>query len=97
MAACARTPSFFMLSGLGLVSSFCPFRYHRGRHGILLGDEEMSVLELEMMQDMDRNTRVGQRLEGALSCTGIAHRLSVTPTLQPLPSSLPLTHASASS
>jgi len=37
----------------------------RGTKGLLLGDEEMSVIELEMMQDMDRNTRVGQRLEGA--------------------------------
>ena len=30
----------------------------------LLGEEELSVLELELMQDMDRETRVGQKLEG---------------------------------
>eukprot|EP00967_Tisochrysis_lutea_P001375 scaffold1819_cov18-Tisochrysis_lutea.AAC.1 len=36
----------------------------RGKGIVSLGDEELSVIELEMMQDMDRNTRVGQRLEG---------------------------------
>lgn len=31
----------------------------------VLAHEELSLIELEMMQDMDRETRVGQMLEGA--------------------------------